>query len=187
LAWQVAGVRRSFALAVIGFGIGGALVAGTVAGASDDEVTTMRLVSAAFSDEQVLPVRFTCWGEGVSPPLSWFDVPDGAKSLVLMMEALDDGGGMVNWLVYDVPPVRTGFGSDTAPADARVGLNDEGRRRYEAPCARRPARYVFTVHALDRRLDLEDADATRIRRAMAKHVLAKGYVVVTAPGPSDDR
>jgi Raf kinase inhibitor-like YbhB/YbcL family protein len=179
-------VRCSFALAVIGVGIGGALVAGTVAGASDDEVTTMRLVSAALGDDQVLPVRFTCRGEGVSPPLSWFDVPDDAKSLVLMMETLDGEDG-VNWLVYDVPPVRTGFGSDTAPADARVGLNDMGRRRYEAPCARRPVRYVFSVHALDRRLDLEDADATRIRRAMAEHVLAEGFVVVTDPGPSDDR
>jgi Raf kinase inhibitor-like YbhB/YbcL family protein len=171
-------VRRSLVGAVIGVGLGSALVAGTVAGALDDEVTVLRLTSPAFSDHETIPDRFTCTGEGVSPPLSWFEVPQAAKSLVLMMEDLD-GAGDVHWLVYDVPVLRTGFGFDTAPADARVGLNDMGRRRYEPPCAHRPARYVFRVHALDRRLDLEDADATRIRRAMAGHVLAEGSIVVT--------
>ena len=125
-----------------------------------------------------LPVRFTGAGEGISPPLAWSGMPSDTKSLVLIVADLGDD--RVRWLVYDIPPVRTGFGSDTAPADARVGLNDAGRRRYEPPCSPTTlsTHAVFTIHALDRRLDIEDADASRIREVMADHVLASGSMVV---------
>jgi Raf kinase inhibitor-like YbhB/YbcL family protein len=175
-------MRRSLVRVVVAAGLGGAFVAGSVAGAFDDDVTAVRLGSPAFGASEPLPARFTCEGQGVSPPLEWFDLPRGTRSLVLIMEEL---GGGVHWLVYDVAPLRTGFGSDAAPADARVGLNDEGRRRYEAPCGSRSARYVFSIHALDRRLDLEDANAARVRRAMAGHVLAEGTFVVTHAGHRD--
>lgn len=176
---QIEAVRGAVIGAVVATGLLGALAAGTVAGAFGDEIAALRLTSPAFADRQAIPDRFTCAGEGVSPPLAWFDVPNGTRSLVLIVhDELEEPRG-VRWLVYDIPPQRSGFGPDTAPADARVGINDFGRRRYEAPCSPRLARYVFSVYALDRRLDLEDADARSIRRSMAGHVLATGSFVGT--------
>ncbi|UUO21961.1 YbhB/YbcL family Raf kinase inhibitor-like protein [Colwellia sp. M166] len=48
--------------------------------------TALKLFSPAFLDNQVLPVQFTCEGDGISPPLNWQGVPDDAKSLVLIMD-----------------------------------------------------------------------------------------------------
>lgn len=43
----------------------------------------MEIRSAAFSEGDAVPVRFTCDGNDVSPPLAWSDVPDGAAELRL--------------------------------------------------------------------------------------------------------
>ncbi|MHA2938184.1 YbhB/YbcL family Raf kinase inhibitor-like protein [Vibrio sp. RC27] len=46
----------------------------------------LELTSSAFSDGDSLPISFTCEGEGISPPLSWSGVPEGAQSLVMIMD-----------------------------------------------------------------------------------------------------
>ena len=43
----------------------------------------MRLSSTAFAEGGTLPPRFTCDGDGVSPPLAWEDVPDGTQGFAL--------------------------------------------------------------------------------------------------------
>ncbi|MGX9415975.1 YbhB/YbcL family Raf kinase inhibitor-like protein [Vibrio sp. WJH972] len=47
---------------------------------------SLELTSSAFSDGDSLPISFTCEGEGISPPLSWRGVPEGAQSLVVIMD-----------------------------------------------------------------------------------------------------
>ena len=42
----------------------------------------MRLTSSAFADGAMIPRRFTCDGQNLSPPLAWADVPDGARSQI---------------------------------------------------------------------------------------------------------
>ncbi len=44
----------------------------------------MTISSTAFADKGPIPKRCTCEGEDVSPPLSWSNVPERAKSLVLI-------------------------------------------------------------------------------------------------------
>lgn len=124
-----------------------------------------------------IPDLFTCEGEGISPPLAWSDVPKDAETLVLVMQARS-GAEDVHWLIYDIPARRTGLAADTAPVDARVGMNDWGRRRYRAPCLTAGSQsYVFNLYALDRRLDLEDADWPTVQRAMAGHVLSRNVLL----------
>jgi phosphatidylethanolamine-binding protein (PEBP) family uncharacterized protein len=42
----------------------------------------------AFQQNGHIPSKYTCEGEDVSPPLAWEGVPNGAKSLVLIIEIL---------------------------------------------------------------------------------------------------
>ena len=49
----------------------------------------MQLKSRAFEDGGMIPVKFTCEGPNISPPLEFIDVPAEAKSLVLMIEDPD--------------------------------------------------------------------------------------------------
>src|SRR5688500_16525468 len=38
------------------------------------------LTSSAFADGEALPVKYSCGGDNVSPPLSWTAGPEGTKS-----------------------------------------------------------------------------------------------------------
>jgi phosphatidylethanolamine-binding protein (PEBP) family uncharacterized protein len=49
----------------------------------------MTLKSPAFKQNGQIPSKYTCEGEDVSPPLAWEGVPDGAKSLVLIIDDPD--------------------------------------------------------------------------------------------------
>ena len=49
----------------------------------------MTLSSSAFQQNGHIPSKYTCEGEDVSPPLAWEGVPDGAKSLVLIIDDPD--------------------------------------------------------------------------------------------------
>ena len=42
----------------------------------------MKLMSEGFKGGGMLPLRFTCDGAGVSPPLQWQDVPDGTEDKI---------------------------------------------------------------------------------------------------------
>ena len=44
-----------------------------------------QLVSSAFDDGDTMPLRFTCKGDNVSPPLSISDIPLDTASLALIM------------------------------------------------------------------------------------------------------
>ena len=55
----------------------------SVATKANDSLT---LASTEFADGDLYPVQFTCEGDGISPPLSWSGVPDGAQSLVVIMD-----------------------------------------------------------------------------------------------------
>ena len=52
-------------------------------------VMAMTLNSPAFKQNSHIPSTYTCEGEDVSPPLAWEGVPDGAKSLVLIIDDPD--------------------------------------------------------------------------------------------------
>jgi Raf kinase inhibitor-like YbhB/YbcL family protein len=65
--------------------------------------------SPAFQPNDHIPSKYTCEGEDVSPPLTWEGVPNGAKSLVLIIDDPDapDPKGpkmvWVHWVVYNIP------------------------------------------------------------------------------------
>ena len=52
------------------------------------------LESSAFEHAQPIPERHTCEGADVSPPLRWSHVPEGARSLALIVDDPDAPGGV---------------------------------------------------------------------------------------------
>ena len=57
------------------------------------------LTSEAFEDGGTIPVRYTCDGENVSPPLAWSGAPEGTKSFALFVEDPDAPRDPWPWLV----------------------------------------------------------------------------------------
>jgi Raf kinase inhibitor-like YbhB/YbcL family protein len=159
-----------------------------VAGCGGGETPSMRLpgaegamslASAAFSGGETIPRRYTCDGEGVSPPLSWSGVPGRARELVLVVEDRD-ADRFVHWTVLGISAAQTAIAEGSVPADAVETDNSFGERGWGAPCPPRgdgPHRYVFALYATDARLGLSgQASADEVREQLAKHALARGML-----------
>src|SRR3989304_4114469 len=148
------------------------------------EVACMKLLSASFAHGGPIPVRHTCDGANTSPPLSWSDVPNGAKSLALIVDDPDAPDPAapkriwVHWVLYNIPPsvseLPEGGARSPVPAGAREGLNDGDASGYDGPCP--PIgrhRYFHTPYALDAELPELGPKARRrdLDAAMKGHIL----------------
>ncbi|PIP51055.1 YbhB/YbcL family Raf kinase inhibitor-like protein, partial [Candidatus Berkelbacteria bacterium CG23_combo_of_CG06-09_8_20_14_all_41_73] len=70
----------------------------------------MKLNSSDFEDGGDIPLKFTCQGEGISPTLSWSEIPAGAKSLALSLVDPDaPGGNFIHWLIINIPASASGI------------------------------------------------------------------------------
>jgi hypothetical protein len=132
---------------------------------------TMRLTSPAFADGAMIPPRYTCDGEGVSPEIEWFDVPDDAVSLALTCVDPDaPRGTFTHWIVWNLDPTRDGLAAGETPPEAGLGRNDFGDIGYGGPCPPRghgPHRYILTLYALTTALDLpDDSTIAQLRDAL---------------------
>jgi len=113
----------------------------------------MELASSAFADGSVIPRRFTCDGDNLSPPLQWSGAPAGTRSFVLLCDDPDaPSGTWHHWAAYDIPPtaveLAVGAAQDTKMKQA---LNDFRKLGYGGPCPPRghgPHRYHFRLLAL---------------------------------------
>jgi len=152
---------------------------------------TMTLSSPAFADGESIPVRYTCSGDDISPPLEWTGVPATARSLVLIIDDPDAPDPAapkmtwVHWVVYNIPAETAGLvegcSSGTLPAGAGEGLNDWQRSGYGGPCP--PVgrhRYFHRLYALDTLLtDLHDPSRQQVEAAMQGHVVAQAELLGT--------
>ena len=139
---------------------------------------TQNLVVACpeFKYGGFIPSKYTCDGEGISPPLEIECIPKGTKSLVLFCEDLDTyTGSWAHWVVFNIPPTRTIEENTTSGV---VGTNDFRKQLYSGLCpapSLREHTFIFTVYALDTLLNL-DSNATKsdVEKAMECHILAEG-------------
>jgi Raf kinase inhibitor-like YbhB/YbcL family protein len=138
--------------------------------------------SSAFKPDGPIPSRYTCDGEGLSPPLEWSNVPDTARSVAVLVDDPDAEHGMfVHWLVTDIPPdvhqLREG---GAVPHEAFVGESDAGTASYYGPCPiGGEHHYRFHVYALDTVLGRKLESRDDFLNAIAGHVIDDGEVVAS--------
>jgi hypothetical protein len=151
----------------------------------------LMLSSPAFAAGGEIPELFTCEGRDLSPALAWTGVPDGAKSLALIVDDPDAPDPKapkmtwVHWVLYNLPPTTQGVPQAVTPRDlpagTREGTNDWKRTGYGGPCP--PIgrhRYYHKLYALDTLLpDLGPATKPQLEAAMKGHVLAHAEVMGT--------
>jgi len=153
----------------------------------------LALVTSAFRDGGPIPVRYTCDGDNVSPPLAWSGVPPATRSLALLCDDPDAPRARpwVHWVLFDLPPDRQELPEALPPAPvlpdgSRQGTTDFGRPGYGGPCPPRggPHRYIFQLYALDTKLTLDStATMEEVVAAMAGHMLAQGRLTGTYQRP----
>jgi Raf kinase inhibitor-like YbhB/YbcL family protein len=151
--------------------------------------SVISVTSEAFKEGDEIPLRYTCDGLDVSPPLKWSLVPNGTQTLALIVDDPDDSRGtFVHWVIYNMPKGTTGLPEDASnqplPEGAVQGVNGTGKVGYRGPCPHSGShRYLFKVYALDTKLDFDGgATGERLLHAMENHILAEGHLMGTYPG-----
>ena len=147
----------------------------------------MQLSSTAFTAGGGIPRRHTCEGDDSAPPLSWRDVPPGAKSLALIVDDPDapDPAApkrvFVHWVLHDIPPTTNELPEGAVPAGAQEGQNDKGGSGYAPPCP--PIgrhQYVHKLYALDTVIGpIHPPTKTKLEAAMQGHILDAARLVGT--------
>lgn len=148
------------------------------------------LSSSAFKDGAAIPVKYSCDGPDVSPPLTWSGMPAGTATFALIVDDPDaPGGTWVHWVLYDLPGSASELPENVPKTEqlkelggALQGKTDFRRPGYGGPCPPPgPAhRYFFKLYALDGRLNLA-AGATKqdVERAMQGHILGRAQLMGT--------
>jgi len=140
----------------------------------------MIISSPAFRDKEKMPSKYSCDGENISPPLEIVEVPEAAKSLVLIVDDPDAPMGIwIHWLVWNINPAITKIGENSLPPGAKEGITSFGRPDYGGPCP--PSgihRYFFKLYALDKMLELDQsAKKEALEQAMKGHILAQAELI----------
>ena len=143
-------------------------------------MSAMTITSPAFKNGALIPSRFTCDGDDISPALVIGNVPPEAKSLALIMDDPDAPGGMwVHWVVWNMDPKTTEIGVNKVPAGANQGMNDFRKAPYGGPCPPSGThRYFFKLYALDAKLELgAGTNKAGLEKAMKGHILAQAELM----------
>jgi Raf kinase inhibitor-like YbhB/YbcL family protein len=144
---------------------------------------TFALKSSIFEHNSLIPAKYTCDVENINPQLTIEGVPEGAGSLVLIMDDPDipDSVKQVrgidvfdHWVVFNIPPETREIAEATEPKGV-AGSNGAGAVGYRGPCPPdREHRYFFKLYALDTMLDLPDGSTKAdVEKAMAGHIIAQ--------------
>lgn len=149
---------------------------------NDGEAMSLQLKSNAFQLNRAIPSKHTCDGENISPQLSWDGLPEGTKSLALIVDDPDaPSKTWTHWIVFNISPTAKGSEEGKVPQGGVQGVNDFGDQAYGGPCPPRGThRYFFKLYALDQPLKLSaGASKEQVEQAMKVHVLAEGDLVGT--------
>jgi Raf kinase inhibitor-like YbhB/YbcL family protein len=137
-----------------------------------DTETNFALRSIAFSHKGHIPFKYSCEGEDINPPLEFIAVPEGTKSIALIMEDPDAPNGVFDhWVTWNISP-NEAIAEKTSPGVN--GRNSFGKTGYGGPCPPSGVhRYFFRGYALDVQLDLIAGSGKQdLLDAMNDHILA---------------
>jgi len=160
-------------------------------------VQNLTLITTAWPDGGMIPLRYTQAGAEISPAIQWSAPPAGTESFVLIFWDADavvpnTTDGTLQWLVWNIPGSATGLAQGRPDG---FELEDGSRQisasgsRYRGPGAAASGpvhHYVMELYALDTKLDIKvdpqgaqdpnpnpQAIRTSVMKAMTGHVRGK--------------
>jgi len=131
----------------------------------------LKLTSSAFSDGGEIPRECGYKNGNKVPPLTISGIPEGTKSLTLIMDdpdAMEPAGKVwVHWVVWNI------VGSTIDLKKCHQGMTDFGEVGYGGPAPPdKRHTYVFKLYALDSKLDLpEGSTKSELENAMEGHII----------------
>jgi Raf kinase inhibitor-like YbhB/YbcL family protein len=149
----------------------------------------MPVRSSAFGTDKTIPTKYTADGAGISPPLEWNEVPESAKSVVVVVEDADSPtpNPLVHAIVVNLDTRERSLieAALNSPDHEGVGLQT-GRNSFlshawlppDPPPGHGAHRYVFQVFALGNGVTFSEVPGRHeVFRAIEDHVVGAGYAI----------
>ncbi len=137
----------------------------------------MKLTSPAFGHNEMIPKKYTCQGDDISPPLTIKNIPAETKNLALVIDDPDAPmGTWDHWIVYNIDPAEE-IKENSIPGVE--GHNSFGRLHYGGPCPPSGThRYFHKIYALDEKMDLpEGISKSQLENKMQDHILDQAELI----------
>jgi Raf kinase inhibitor-like YbhB/YbcL family protein len=154
---------------------------------------TITVNSSAFGNHGTVPLKYTAYGDNISPQITWENLPPGTVHLALIMDdpVVPMPQPFVHWVAYNIPADAAELPEDLSK-EAKVtgidgldgminGLNGMRQVGYFGP--RPPVdgklhAYHFRIYALGSALNLpEGLNKQQLLEAIDGHVLGTGMLM----------
>ena len=142
----------------------------------------MKLESSAFENGKVIPSKYGYKTENLSPPLQISEIPEGTKSLVLIMDDPDAMGAVgkvwVHWVLWNISSDTKEIFENSIPNNSVEGKTDFDEIGYGGPAPPdKEHTYICKLYALDEILNLKQgAIKTEVEELMEKHILTEAIL-----------
>jgi Raf kinase inhibitor-like YbhB/YbcL family protein len=140
----------------------------------------MEISSSAFANNENIPAKYTCDGDNISPPLTFSNVPENTKTLLLLVDDPDSPNGTwIHWSLWNIDPSSTEIKENEAPENAKEGMTSFGFRHYGGPCPPSGThRYFFKLYALDKTVELDTGSTAQdLAVSIDGHVLEEAALI----------
>ena len=145
----------------------------------------MQLTSSGFSDGDEMPIELGYKNGNETPALSINGIPEGTKSLALIMDDPDAMGAVgkvwVHWVVWNIDPTREFITGNPQESKFVEGMTDFGEVGYGGPAPPdKTHTYVFKLYALDTQLGLpQKSTKADVEKAMEGHIIEQTQLTGT--------
>ena len=146
----------------------------------------LELTSSAFSHGGEIPRECGYKNGNKEPPLAVSGIPEGTKSLALIMDDPDAmaavGRVWIHWVMWNIHPTITEIAESTTPSGAREGMTSFGEQGYGGPAPPdKRHTYVFKLYALNSSIDnhITNADSQALEGLMEDYILEQATLTGT--------
>jgi Raf kinase inhibitor-like YbhB/YbcL family protein len=161
--------------------------------------TPLTMTVEGFSDGGTIPLKYTAAapglarGDGISPAITWKNVPAGTRGFVLNMHDVDSvqkkgAEDQVHWFVWNIPADSTGLpegvpkGGQLPDGTYQTSTSGPFYRPAGGRVTALPHHYIFELYALDTKIDMKPAadpfeTRAEVLRGIEGHVLGKAVYV----------
>lgn len=142
----------------------------------------MIIASKNFLHTGIIPKIHTCDGGDIAPSIIFDQVPERARSFVLIVDDPDSShvsGGFVHWLVWNIPSSVREISSINSTTGFVQGKNSFGTIGYKGPCPQVGThRYFFKVYALDvSHIEVKNLTKEELLKSIEGHVIDYGILI----------
>ena len=142
-------------------------------------------IKSVFDNGEKIPVKYTTDGVNVNPPLEITDIPNGAKTIVLIVDDPDAqrvvGYTWVHWIRYNIPVYEDNLKIEENSLPGIEGLSTYKYEKYGGPNPPKGSgihRYYFKIYALNSNLNLKmGTNLKELEKAMEEHIIDKAELI----------